>query len=249
VRIRRLVVLALVLVVIGAAAVVVLGRTGSPTEPWRFGRYAHVQLNLCLSGRAACFAKTQYPAVVDDAVRVITAADARSAVLVEACSDDAAAIARRTGMRLTFGTVLDGGRPLACVDPGDRGVYGFAVLTRSAPVAVTDEPFAAQQGSEQRRFVCVTTDADLTVCGAHLALPGDDTAEIADRWWRVSPPPGPPSPPGTSTGPGRAPRPGTGSAATPAARTPACSRRTAGAGWASRGRRWCRWPTPTTTRW
>ncbi|MGI8457736.1 MAG: hypothetical protein ACR2LI_06465 [Propionibacteriaceae bacterium] len=174
-RVRRLVILAIVLVLVGAGAVLATQRTGSSTEPWRSGRYTHVQLNLCLSGRAGCYPRTRYPAVVDDAVGVITDARSNSAVLVEACSGDAETIARRTGLFVTFATVLRSGQPLACLDPRGRGNYGDAVLTRSAPVAVVDRPFTAQQGAEQRRYVCVTTDADVTVCGAHLVLDGDAT--------------------------------------------------------------------------
>ena len=183
-RVRRLVILAVVLVLVGAGVVLTTQRTGSATEPWRFGRYTHVQLNLCLSGRAACYPRTQYPAIVDDAVRVITDAKANSAVLVEACSTDAETIARRTGLVLTFATVLDSGRPLSCVQPDGRGNYGVAVLTRSAAVAVEDRPFTAQRGTEQRRYVCVTTDADLTVCGAHLIVDGDKTNATQDQQCR-----------------------------------------------------------------
>ncbi len=179
-RVRRLVILAVVLVLVGTGVVLATQRTGSSTEPWRFGRYTHVQLNLCLSGRAACYPRTRYPAGVDDAVRVITDARANSAVLVESCAGDAAEIARRTGLFLTFAPVLRSGQPLPCLNPGGRGDYGNAVLTRSAPVAVEDRAFAAQQGTEERRYVCVTTDADVTVCGAHLVVDGDATVATQD---------------------------------------------------------------------
>ena len=49
-----------------------------------------------------------------------------------------------------------------------RGLFGDAVLTNT-PIKRTDsEDFATQAGPERRRWLCVTTRADLDVCTAHL---------------------------------------------------------------------------------
>jgi hypothetical protein len=132
--------------------------------------YAHLQMNLCLSGIAGCFGGTQYPKVVDEAVDTISRIKPASVVIVEACSGDAAAIAERTGMYVSFANVLGFGADLPCVKPGGRGFFGNAVLTRSAPVQVESQPYESQFGQEQRRWICVTGQDRVTVCGTHLAL-------------------------------------------------------------------------------
>lgn len=140
---------------------------GRPLEP-----YATLQLNLCLSGLAGCFDDTDYPAVVDEAVARIDETSPDAVTVNEACSGDVARIAAETGMEYRFATVLYRGAPLPCVDPGDRGVFGNAVLTRDAVTSSEDRAFQAQLGAEERRWLCVTTDRDVRVCTAHLSVAG-----------------------------------------------------------------------------
>lgn len=130
--------------------------------------YTVLQMNLCLSGQADCFPRTAYPSVVDEAAGQVVAADPDAVTLNEACSGDAADIARRTGYRLRFAAVLIRGEPLPCVAPGNRGVFGLAVLTRDDIRASDDRAFARHNGLEERRWLCVTTDRAISVCTAHL---------------------------------------------------------------------------------
>jgi endonuclease/exonuclease/phosphatase family metal-dependent hydrolase len=135
------------------------------------GRSAYVlmQTNLCLSGLAGCYAKVRYPAGIDEAVARIRRRHPDAVTVNEACSGDLALIARRTGYHLRFASVIYHGRPLACVRPGGRGLFGDAVLTRAAILSATSRPFASQAGPEQRRWLCASTRARVEVCTAHLA--------------------------------------------------------------------------------
>jgi endonuclease/exonuclease/phosphatase family metal-dependent hydrolase len=140
-------------------------------------------MNLCLSGIAGCFAGTRYPRVVDEAVAAIQRVRPMSVVIAEACSDDAAAIAGRTGMFVSFANVISFGAALPCRNPDGRGLFGNAVLTRSVPVQVESRAFESQVGQEQRRWICVTGQDGVTVCGAHLAVgagPGTRSAASQD---------------------------------------------------------------------
>lgn len=139
--------------------------------------YALMQMNLCLSGLAGCFAKVDYPAGVYDVVAQIRAARPAAVTLNEACSGDVALIARRTGYHARFSTVIYHARALACIHPGGRGIFGDAVLTQAAIVSAESQPFRGQAGPERRAWLCVTTRADIDVCTAHLASPEPD--EIA----------------------------------------------------------------------
>jgi len=65
--------------------------------------------------------------------------------------------------------VIYGGTPFDCIDPGGRGVFGDAVLTRTAIVEARNEAFAAQTDKERRRWLCVKTRSDIEVCTAHLS--------------------------------------------------------------------------------
>jgi endonuclease/exonuclease/phosphatase family metal-dependent hydrolase len=130
--------------------------------------YTLMQTNLCLSGLAGCYGKAAYPAAVDEAVARIRAARPDAVTVNEACRSDVARIARRTGYGLRFTRVFYLGRPLPCVRPGGRGLFGIAVLTR-APIGRTDShDFEAQAGPERRRWLCVATGAGVDVCTAHL---------------------------------------------------------------------------------
>jgi endonuclease/exonuclease/phosphatase family metal-dependent hydrolase len=130
-----------------------------------------MQMNLCLSGVAACYAKVQYPGVVKEAVGRIRSLHPDAVTFNEACGGDVALIARRTGYHMRFSSVVYDGRPLPCVRPRGRGLYGDGVLTRATIAASASHPFAAQAGPEQRRWLCVSSRAGVDVCTAHLASP------------------------------------------------------------------------------
>ena len=130
--------------------------------------YTLMQMNLCLSGLAGCYGKAAYPAVVEEAVARIREARPDAVTVNEACRRDVAEIARRGGYHLRFSRVIYLGKPLKCVQPGGRGLFGDAVLTRAAVASAEHQEFEAQAGIEQRRWLCVTTRVDVDVCTAHL---------------------------------------------------------------------------------
>jgi endonuclease/exonuclease/phosphatase family metal-dependent hydrolase len=133
-----------------------------------------MQMNLCLSGLAGCYRKQDYPAGVEEAVARIRDAHPNAVTVNEACSGDVALITRRTGYHLRFSKVSYYGKPLPCINPGGRGLFGDAVLTR-ASIQSTDSPaLQAQAGPEQRRWLCVSTRISVDVCTAHLASPEPD---------------------------------------------------------------------------
>ena len=168
-RTRRLLPL-LALVAVLVATLPLSSASAGKSTPGR--SYAHLQMNLCLSGLAGCFAGTEYPGVVDEAVVTIRRVRPASVVIDEACSGDAASIARRTGMHVSFANVIYGGAELPCRDPDGRGFFGNAVLTSSAPVQVESQAYVSQYGQEERRWICVTGRDQVTVCGTHLAVGG-----------------------------------------------------------------------------
>ena len=130
--------------------------------------YSVMQMNLCLSGLAGCYGTVAYPAAVDEAVARIREADPDAVTVNEGCRRDVARIARRTGYHLRFTRILSGGERLRCVRPGGRGLFGDAVLTDAAIESADSQDFEAQAGLERRRWLCVTTRADVDVCTAHL---------------------------------------------------------------------------------
>jgi endonuclease/exonuclease/phosphatase family metal-dependent hydrolase len=130
--------------------------------------YTLLQMNLCLSGLAGCYGKVAYPAGVEDAVARIRHAHPDAVTLNETCRSDVAAIARRTGYHLRFSRVVYRGELLRCVQPGGRGLFGDAVLTRAAIESSDNHDFEAQAGIERRRWLCVSTRAGVDVCTAHL---------------------------------------------------------------------------------
>jgi endonuclease/exonuclease/phosphatase family metal-dependent hydrolase len=130
--------------------------------------YTLMQMNLCLSGRAGCYGKAAYPAVVNEAVSRIRGARPDAVTFNEACRRDVARIARRTGYHVRFTRVIYGGRRLSCVRPGGRGLFGNAVLTKAAIKSTDSRDFKGQSGPERRRWLCVTTRRDVDVCTAHL---------------------------------------------------------------------------------
>jgi hypothetical protein len=142
---------------------------GEPSTPAASGStYTLMQMNLCLSGLAGCYEKVAYPAVVNEAVALIREEGPDAVTVNEACQRDVALIAQRTGYQLRFSRVVYLGEPLRCVEPGDRGLFGDAVLTQAAIESSENQDFKAQAGIERRRWLCVTTRADVDVCTAHL---------------------------------------------------------------------------------
>jgi endonuclease/exonuclease/phosphatase family metal-dependent hydrolase len=130
--------------------------------------YTLMQMNLCLSGLAGCYGNAAYPAVVQEAEARIREAHPDAVTFNEACRNDVALIARRTGYHLRFSRVIYLGKPLRCVRPGGRGLFGDAVLTEAGITSTDNQDFEAQAGIERRRWLCITTRVDVDVCTAHL---------------------------------------------------------------------------------
>ncbi len=124
-------------------------------------------MNLCLSGLAPCL---RYPEVIGEAITIISQRRPDVVTLNEVCRGDVARIARRTGYHQHFSTVQYDGRPLPCIDPSGRGVFGNAVLATAQIGATDDRPFDAQSiDPEQRRWLCVETTDSVTACTTHLS--------------------------------------------------------------------------------
>jgi Endonuclease/Exonuclease/phosphatase family len=136
--------------------------------------YTLMQMNLCLSGVAGCYRKVHYPAGVEEAIARIRQAKPNALTINEACRGDVALIARRTGYHLRFSTVIYDGKPLPCIRPGGRGLFGDAVLTKAAIQSAASQAFEAQAGPERRQWLCVSTRVGVEVCTAHLASPEAD---------------------------------------------------------------------------
>jgi endonuclease/exonuclease/phosphatase family metal-dependent hydrolase len=143
-----------------AASVAAPARAGST--------FTLMQMNLCLSGFSGCFGRTAYPAVVDEAAARIREARPDAVTVNEACRGDVARIARQTGYQLRFTRVIYAGELLPCVRPGGRGLFGNAVLTKAAIEHTDKQDFEGQAGPERRRWLCVTTRAEIDVCTAHV---------------------------------------------------------------------------------
>lgn len=134
--------------------------------------YLLLQMNLCLSGLAGCYAGAEYPAVVDEAIAKIRETRPGAVTLNEACSGDVERIARETGYDHRFATVIYRDAPLPCRNPEGRGVFGNAVLARDAITVSESEAFEAQLGAEERRWLCVLTAGDARAFTAHLSVAG-----------------------------------------------------------------------------
>lgn len=131
-----------------------------------------LQMNLCLSGFATCYVPPAYAVVLHEAAHRVRHERPAAVTLNETCSGDAADLASRTGYRTRFTAVHVTGARLRCVTPGDRGVFGIAVLTKAPVRTSTSRPFSAQHGPEQRRWLCAATTDGHTVCTAHLGTRG-----------------------------------------------------------------------------
>jgi endonuclease/exonuclease/phosphatase family metal-dependent hydrolase len=161
--------LVLSLAAVGCALVLApSGCSGSSGTSAGNSTYTLMQMNLCLSGLASCYSKAGYPAVVEEAVDRIREALPDAVTFNEACRNDVALIARRTGYHLRFSSVIYRGERLPCVQPGERGLFGNAVLTKAVSESSEGQDFEAQAGIERRHWLCVTTRADVDVCTAHL---------------------------------------------------------------------------------
>lgn len=139
--------------------------------------YTLMQMELCLSGFEGCYRKVDYPAGVDDAVARIRETHPDAVTFNEACSGDVALIARRTGYHLRFAKVIYNDKPLPCIRPGGRGLYGDAVLTQQAVQSTQSQAFKAQAGPERRLWLCVSSRVGVEVCTAQLA--SRETDEVA----------------------------------------------------------------------
>jgi endonuclease/exonuclease/phosphatase family metal-dependent hydrolase len=145
--------------------------TAAAAAPRAGSAYTLMQMNLCLSGLAECYKKVRYPGVVQEAVARIRQAHPDAVTFNEACGGDVALIARRTGYHVRFSSVIYYGKPLSCIRPGGRGLFGDAVLTKAVIERAVSRPFKAQAGPEQRQWLCVSTRVGVEVCTAHLASP------------------------------------------------------------------------------
>ena len=141
--------------------------------------YTVLQLNLCLSGMAGCYEAAAYPAGLDDAVARIRTLRPDAVTITEACRRDAEGMAARLGYSVRFARVRYAGAPLACVDPGGRGLFGNAVLTRAPIVGSETQAFTAQADLEERRWLCASTRPGVDVCTAHLETPHTQVAASA----------------------------------------------------------------------
>ncbi len=128
-----------------------------------------MQMNLCLSGIGGCYSRVDYPAGVQEAIARIRGARPDAVTVNEACRGDIALIARRTGYHTRFSEVIYQGKLLPCIDPGGRGLFGDAVLTKSPILSSKGAAFATQAGPEQRKWLCVRTRRGVEVCTTHLA--------------------------------------------------------------------------------
>jgi endonuclease/exonuclease/phosphatase family metal-dependent hydrolase len=163
------------LTAVASTAVLAFASTAAAAGSHGRSDYSLLQMNLCLSGLAGCFAGTHYPAVVDEAIAKVQANRPDAVTLNEACSGDVGRIAAETGYHARFSTVIFNGAPLPCRNPTGRGVFGNAVLTRAAIEGAQEAPYSAQLGSEQRRWVCVEGSDGVRACTSHLGVSG--TAE------------------------------------------------------------------------
>ena len=139
-----------------------------------------LQMNLCLSGLADCFGAAEYPNVVEEAVSRIRVTEPDAVTVNEACRLDSVQIARRTAYHVRFVPVHYAGAPLPCVDPGGRGLFGLAVLTRRPFVRSESEVFEPQTELEERRWLCVYTPDGVDVCTSHLEKPDSSDAEATN---------------------------------------------------------------------
>jgi endonuclease/exonuclease/phosphatase family metal-dependent hydrolase len=151
--------------------------TAAAAPPATGSGYTLMQMNLCLSGLAGCYGKVDYPAGVEEAVARVREARPDAVTFNEACSGDVALIGLRTGYHVRFSKVIYYGKPLSCIKPGGRGLFGDAVLTKASVRSADSQRFEAQAGPERRQWLCVSTRVGVDVCTAHLA--SHESVEVA----------------------------------------------------------------------
>ena len=140
--------------------------------------YTLMQMNLCLSGVASCYAsRVQYPAGVIEATARIREEHPDAVTVNEACSGDVARIGRRTGYHVRFSRVIYNDKPLPCIDPMGRGLFGDALLTEAPITSTATHAFETQAGPERRVWLCAGTRVGVEVCTAHLA--SHEAVEVA----------------------------------------------------------------------
>lgn len=152
-----------------AAAGSTSGKRGAAVRVAAHSTYTLMQMNLCLSGLASCYRNVVYPAVLSEAAAWIRQTRPDAITFSEACGNDVALIARRTGYHARFSSVIYGGKPFRCIRPGGRGFFGDAVLTKDAVESSDSQAFELQTDIEWRQWLCVTTRSGIAVCTAHLS--------------------------------------------------------------------------------
>jgi endonuclease/exonuclease/phosphatase family metal-dependent hydrolase len=180
-RVRLSVLIATVLAIVIAAFLYSSDRVGGrPAHAAPGTKYVVLQMNLCLSGQAACFQDAHYPLDIGEARTRIIDSHADAVTLNEVCLDDVEELARDTGYHMRFATVTYRREPLSCIGPGDRGLYGIAVLTKAGIRRSVEAAYAVQDEIEQRHWICATTDDEVTVCATHLDIRISSTEAVND---------------------------------------------------------------------
>jgi hypothetical protein len=170
---------------VGLAAVVLLACAAcQPAAPAAAPTFTVLQLNLCDSGQAACYAGG---AAVPEAAGVIRDTRPDVVTLNEICRRDLAALApSMPGTAYTaFQSVYDpaGGGPYHCVNGDD---FGIGVIARVEPGATPGvrggrHPIQIARPDELRSWACVALPGR-QVCVTHLVDGHPDTALAQCRW-------------------------------------------------------------------
>lgn len=140
-----------------------------------------LQMNLCNSGQASCYAGG---AAIDEAIDRIQRTEPDVVTLNEVCRDDVARIAEETARLPVFHPVGDGNdNPVTCTNGAD---YGMGVVGGSAGHGTPETDrgwYTEQDAGEQRGYLCATFGRN-TACTTHLSV----NAEVAraqcqgDEW-------------------------------------------------------------------
>ncbi|KAF2731710.1 hypothetical protein EJ04DRAFT_610088 [Polyplosphaeria fusca] len=149
------------------------GRTGSPSPS-----FTSLQLNLCNSGFASCYAQGQS---IPEAAQLIYISAPNVVTVNEICNTDVAAL--QTGLReawpsdytyAVFVPAVDG-RTDAAYRCKDGSEYGSAVMGRvggeawKGVKAYGGEYVVQDGGNEERVFACVAAVGEHFACATHLS--------------------------------------------------------------------------------